>query len=244
MEIQTIEKLKQMNIKAMSNTYAEDIETRAIQTYTIGEYLTRLTDMEWEHRQNKKITNLKRTAQFRQQAHPLNIDYSLERELDKGVIDRLLNLQFIKKAENIIITGLTGTGKSYLAQSIGVQACEMLYKTLYYPMSRFSETIESMKLQGNYQRWIKKVQQAPLLILDDFGLTPITPNTRQGLMEVIDYRYDKTAIIFASQIPVKEWHQLIGENTIADAIMDRIVHNSHRIELKGESMRSKNKIAD
>lgn len=243
MENQTISKLTQMNIKGMSQTYNDDLATGQLTAYTIAEYLAKLTDAEWESRQNRKITNLKRAANFRQQAHPLNIDYTIDRQLDKGVMQRLLGFSFLQRAENIIFTGLTGTGKSYLAQAIGVRACESTYKTIYYPMSQLTDTVNAAKLQGNYPRWLKKTQQAALLILDDFGLTSIDSSTRKALIDLIDYRYSKHSTIIVSQIPVSKWHPLIGEDTIADAILDRIVHNAHRIELKGESMRKQKKIS-
>lgn len=243
MEQQTIAKLTSMNIKGMSQTYHEDINTGQLTGQTIAEYLAKLTDAEWEYRQNRKILNLKRLANFRQQAHPLNIDYTIERQLDKGVMQRLLGFNFLNHAENIIFTGLTGTGKSYLAQAIGISACENTYRTMYYPMSLLTDTAHAMTLQGNYPKWIKKLQQVQLLILDDFGLTSIDKITRKALIDIIDFRYAKNSTIIVSQIPVNKWHPLIGEDTIADAILDRIVHNAHRIELKGESMRRQNKIS-
>jgi DNA replication protein DnaC len=242
MEEKTIEKMNKMHMKGMSQTYHQDISVGIIKDYTTDEYLARIIDIEWESRQNRKIKHLKRSAKFREHAHPLNIDYTVDRQLDKGVMKRLLSLNFIKQSENIIFTGLTGTGKSYLGQAIGVKACEMLNKVSYYPMSTLGEQVEQMKIQGNYPKWVKKLQGVPLLILDDFGLTNITMNTRKALMDIIDYKYGKSSLIIISQIPVKNWHQLIGEDTIADAIMDRIVHNSHRIELKGESLRKQKRV--
>ena len=237
MEQQTIEKMNLMHMRGMSMAYHEDITTGLLKDYTIDEYLGKLIDTEWEHRQSRKIQNLKRSANFRQQAHPLNIDFSINRHLDKGVMMRLLSLTFIKQAENIIITGLTGTGKSYLAQCIGTKACEMLNKVSYYPMSELSDTIELMHLQGNYSRWIKRIQQSSVLIIDDFGLTKINDKTRKTIMDLVDFKYGKSSVIIVSQIPVQSWHELIGESTIADAILDRIIHNAHRIDLKGESIR-------
>ena len=242
MEEVTIEKMKKMHLNGMSTTYHQDLSTGMIKDYTIAEYLSTLTDAEWEHRENRKIKNLKKNARFRASAHPLNIDYTIDRQLDKGVMQRLLGLGFINNAENIIFTGLTGTGKSYLAQAIGVKACEQLYKVYYYTISQLSDTIQEVMIKGTYPRWIKKMQQCPLLIIDDFGLTGIDVSTRKALMDIIDYKYSKSSMIIVSQIPVSKWHQLIGEDTIADAIMDRIIHNTHRIELKGESIRRQKKI--
>jgi DNA replication protein DnaC len=239
---QTLEKMNRMHMKGMSQTYAADMKLGQLGQYTIDEYLSRLIDDEWLTRQDRKIANLKKLASFRAQAHPLNIDYTLHRQLDKNQMERFLGLEFIKLKENIIFTGPTGTGKSYLAQCIGVRACEMLKKVIYYSMNALSDTIQAMHIQGNYHKWILKIKQVELLIIDDFGLTMIEERTRKALMEIIDFRYDKHPIIFISQIPVSEWHSLIGEDTIADAIMDRIVHNSYRMELKGESVRRNKKV--
>lgn len=239
---QTLEKMNRMHMKGMSQTYAADMKLGQLGQYTIDEYLSRLIDDEWLTRQDRKIANLKKLASFRAQAHPLNIDYTLHRQLDKNQMERFLGLEFIKLKENIIFTGPTGTGKSYLAQCIGVRACEMLKKVIYYSMNALSDTIQAMHIQGNYHKWILKIKQVELLIIDDFGLTMIEERTRKALMEIIDFRYDKHPIIFISQIPVSEWHSLIGEDTIADAIMDRIVHNTYRMELKGESVRRNKKV--
>lgn len=243
MEQQTLEKMQSMHMTGMSQTYHEDIKTGSLKDYTPPEYISRLIDAEWEHRENRKIKNLKKGANFRTPAHPLNIDYTLNRQLDKTIMQSMLSLDFLKRGENIIFTGPTGTGKSFLAQAIGTKACEMLHKVMYFTLSQFTDKVDAMKLQGNYVRWIKTVQLSPLLIIDDFGLTSIDHATRKALVDIIDYRYEKNSIIFVSQIPVKEWHTLIGENTIADAIMDRIVHNSHRIDLKGESIRRQKKLS-
>ncbi|MFT6337549.1 MAG: DNA replication protein DnaC [Halioglobus sp.] len=162
MEQQTIVKLTKMNIKGMSETYHDELNTGQYTGQTIAEYLAKLTDAEWEHRQNRKIVNLKRTANFRQQAHPLNIDYTIERQLDKCVMQRLLGFTFLKEAENIIFIGLTGTGKSYLAQAVGTSACENTYRTMY-PMSLLTDTANTVKIQGNYPKWIKKTSASTII---------------------------------------------------------------------------------
>lgn len=185
MEEKTIEKMKRMHLNAMSRTYHQDIETGMLKDYTIAEYLSTLTDAEWEYRQNRKIQNLKKHAKFRASAHPLNIDYTLDRQLDKDILLRLLGLGFITKSENIILTGPTGTGKSYIAQAIGVKACEMLKKVYYYTISQLKDTIQESMIKGTYPRWIKKMQQCPLLIIDDFGITGIDASTRKALMDII-----------------------------------------------------------
>jgi DNA replication protein DnaC len=144
---------------------------------------------------------------------------------------------WVKQAENIIITGPTGVGKSYLAQAIGNEACTFIKKTAYYNWLTFSELIKMAKLDGSYLKFLQKIQNTELLIIDDFGLHPFDSYTRQALMDIVEAKYNKSSIIISSQIPVTKWHELIGEGTIADAILDRLVHASHRIELKGESLR-------
>ena len=178
-----------------------------------------------------------KNAGFKMQSSSFNIDYTSQRNLDKNVFERLLSLQFIKQSENIIITGPTGVGKSYLAQVIGQITCQQSIKSLYINSGKLTERIKMSKLDGTYVKLLKKLQQPDLLIIDDFGLHPIDQNTRQALMDIIEDRYDRVSTIITSQIPVSNWHETIGEGTIADAILDRLVYSSHRIELSGESMR-------
>ena len=186
-----------------------------------------------------RIDNLIKQAGFKYTASTGNIDYQSSRNLDRKVVDRLLTLQFLSNAENIIITGPTGSGKSYLAQCLGVQACQMLHRTLYFPASRFLDKVKLAKLDGSYSKMVKSIGKAPLLILDDFLLTPVDQAGRSALLDLVEERYDKAATIIATQIPVADWHGLIGESTVADAILDRLVYSSHRIELTGESLRKK-----
>jgi len=208
--------------------------------YTIDEYVGMLVDREWEDKQNKKIKNLIKNARFRFPATLRDIDYTANRQLDKNTFQRLALLDFMRNKENIIITGATGTGKSYLAQALGNQACMMMFKTLYYNTARLMERLKLARLEGNYTKTILTIEKTNLLILDDFGLVSFDNQSRQALMDIVESKYNRTSIIISSQIPVSGWHELIGEGTIADAILDRIVYSSHRIQLKGESLR-KNK---
>nr|WP_010249586.1 transposase [Myroides injenensis] len=154
--------------------------------------------------------------------------------------NRLTTLDFILKKQNIILTGASGVGKSYLAQALGNQACLMEYKVLYFNTANLFNLLKSSKIDGTYQREIKKVLKCDLLILDDFGLQPFDNLIREALFDIVDQRYNQASIILSSQIPVAAWYPLIGENTIADAVLDRIVNSSHRIDLNGESMRKTN----
>ena len=237
----TIEKMKQMRLGGMAEAHYNNMQAGNYRDCTTDQYLAILVDREWEHRQERKIKNLVAKARFKHGASVRDIDYSHPRNLDKNLFERLATLAFIKNSENIIITGPTGCGKSYLAQALGMHACHMVHKTLYYNTARLMDEVKLSKLQGNYLAFLKKIQNTELLILDDFALTAIDQLQRQALLDIVEHKYDSASIIFTSQIPVKEWHALIGEDTIADAILDRIVYSSHRIELGGESMR-KNKL--
>jgi DNA replication protein DnaC len=234
----TIEKMKQLRLHGMAQVYHTSITDKAYSDYTTDELIGLLVDQEYESRQQRKIENTVARARFKYQASIRNIDYTANRKLDRNQFERLLTLDFIKQRQNIIITGPTGVGKSYLAQAIGHHACTMLCKTLYFNTARLMESLKVGKMDGSYIKLLKAMQRASLLILDDFGLHPFDNHGRQALMDLIEDRYDQTSTIVASQIPVSGWHQLIGEGTIADAILDRLVNSSHRIELDGQSLRN------
>lgn len=237
----TIEKMKQMRLNAMAQTYYNSLENNLYKDYTIDQFIALLVEQEWEERYNKKINNLIKAARFRYSANIKDIDYTTNRSLDKNTFERLSNLDFINRAENVIITGATGTGKSYLAQALGHAACINQKRTLYYNFKNLTDLVRLSRLEGDYMKLMKKIQKADLLILDDFGLSAFDEVSRNMLMDIVEMKYDKSSIILAAQIPVKSWHETIGEGTIADAILDRLVNSSHRIELTGESMR-KNKL--
>jgi len=235
----TLEKMRAMRLKAMAELYQQSLDTNMYSQLTMDEVMATLIDTEWEDRQQRKIAGLIKRAGFRQQAVATDIDYHPDRGLDKTLIARLLSLNFVKKAENLIITGPTGTGKSWLGQAIGRQGCLMLFKTRYFVTARFFDQAKLAKLDGSWPKLLKTLYKTDLLILDDFGLHPMDPADRQLLMDVIETRHQAASTILCSQIPVSGWHKLIGEGTIADAILDRVVYSSHRIELKGESLRKK-----
>ena len=239
----TIQKMKSMRLQGMAQPHHSNIENNLFQDYTLDQYVALLVDQEWEFRQNRKTSNLLRMAKFRSPASIKNIDFTTSRNLDKNIFDRLATLNFLEKKENLIIIGATGTGKSYLAQALGHHACLCLYKTKYFTTAGLVDQINLAKLQGTYHKLIKQIQQTSLLILDDFGLYPFDQITRQALMDIVEYKYDQSSIIITSQIPVASWHELIGEGTIADAILDRLIHSSHRIDLKGDSMRKNKKLS-
>ena len=234
---QTIEKLKKMRLGAMAQLHLQHVKNNQLNDITADEYLALLTDHEWEDRQNRKIDRLFKQANFRQKASLAEVNYASNRNLDKNMFARLGSLGFITKKENLILTGASGVGKSYLAQALGHQACMMEYKTIYSNTARLFKKLKLSKIDGTYLKELNKLLKADLLILDDFGLQAFDNHARETLMDIIDDRYNKTSTILSSQIPVSAWYDIIGEGTIADAILDRIVNSSHRIDLKGESLR-------
>lgn len=234
---QTIEKLKQMRLGAMAQLHIQHVKNNQFNDITADEYLALLTDHEWEERQHKKISRLQNQAGFRQQASIAEVNFTELRNLDKNMFDRLSTMDFMTKKENIILTGASGVGKSYLAQALGHQACLMGRKVMYTNTARYFTKLKLAKVDGTYIRELKKLLKTDLLILDDFGLQSFDNHAREALMDIIDDRFNQKSTIVASQIPVSAWYDIIGEGTIADAILDRIVNSSHRIDLKGESLR-------
>lgn len=234
---QTIEKLRGMRLNAMAEMYQHHLQNNLYNDSTPDEYLAMLTDHEWEDRQNKKIQRLLVQAGFRQRASVADIDFASPRNLDKNMFNRLATLGFIDKKENLILTGSSGVGKSYLAQAIGNQACQMGFRTQYHITARLFNRLKLAKVDGTYSKELKRLHRIDLLILDDFGLQSFDNHAREALMDIIEDRFDIKSTIVSSQLPVSAWYDVIGEGTIADAILDRIVNSSHRIDLKGESLR-------
>ncbi|MDT0676466.1 IS21-like element helper ATPase IstB [Autumnicola musiva] len=230
---QTIEKLKQMRLGAMAQLHLQHIKDNRIENITADEYLALLIDHQWEDRQNRKIERLLKQAGFKQEANLADVNYTQQRNLDKNMFTRLGTLDFITRKENIILTGASGVGKSYLAQALGHQGCMMEYKTIYTNTARLFKKLKLSKVDGTYLKELGKLIKADVLILDDFGLQSFDNHARETLMDIIDDRYNKASTIISSQIPVSAWYDIIGEGTIADAILDRIVNSSHRIDLKG-----------
>ena len=230
---QTVEKLRKMRLGAMAELHYQNVKDNRFSGFTPDEYIALLADHEWEDRQGKKMARLIRGASFKQKASVADIDYSHSRNLERNMFGRLAALDFINKKENIILTGPSGVGKSYLAQALGNQACLMGYRTVYANTSRMLSKLKLSKVDGTYLRELRKLQKTDLLILDDFGLQAFDATAREILMDIIDDRFNETSTVVSSQIPVSAWYDIIGEGTIADAILDRLVNSSHRIDLKG-----------
>lgn len=234
---QTVEKLRKMRLTAMADLHWQNVKNNQVVNATADEYIGLLADHEWEDRQQKKITRLLKQAGFKQKSSIAEVDYAAIRNLDKNMFERLGTLDFIIRSENVILTGPAGVGKSFLAQALGNQACMMGYKVLYVNTARFFTKLKLAKIDGTYIKETQKISKIDLLILDDFGLQSFDNHTRESLMDIIDDRHNQKSTIVSSQIPVSAWYDVIGEGTIADAILDRLVNSSHRIDLKGASLR-------
>ena len=239
MNTDTLDKMKRMRLLGMHGAFKTSIETKGIEELTADEMVGLLVNSEWDDRHNRSITRSMINARFRYKTSIEQIEYSAQRGIDKNQIHRLADGEFINKKENILITGSTGTGKSFLASAIGNQACLLGFKVLYTNATRLFAQLKISKADGSSIKELMKIERQDLLILDDFGIQPFDQASRASLLEIIEDRHGKRSTIITSQLPVKQWHDVIGEKTIADAVLDRIVHNAGRIELKGESLRKK-----
>ncbi len=236
---QTITRLNQMRLLGIARAYELLLTTRNAESMTNDEMLNYLIDSEWEDRENRKLKRLITNAKFRYQADVEEVSFDNDRNLDKNTFLRLSTCEFIQKKENIIITGATGVGKSHLASAIGNQACIKGYKTAYFNTAKLLSSLKMKQADGTYIKEIERIEKQNLIILDDFGIMQLDTQARLDLLEIIEDRYNRNSTIITSQIPIDKWHNAIDDSTIADAVLDRLVHNSHRIELKGQSMRRK-----
>jgi DNA replication protein DnaC len=198
-----------------------------------------LIDSEWDERHNRRIERSIKNARFHYKSNIESLNFEVSRNLDRTQILRLADCEFVTKNQNVLITGSTGVGKSFLGTALGYQACIEGYKVSYYNTSKLFAKLKIAKADGSYLRELAKLERQDVLILDDFGLQALDGQNRITLLEIIEDRHNNGSIIVTSQIPVQDWYDIIGEKTIADAILDRLIHNSHRIELSGESMRKK-----
>jgi len=226
----------------MFHAFKSSLESGKTDDYTADELLAHLVDAEWDDRHNRRVERQINYARFRYKAMVENIHYHADRSIERNQIMRLAECSFIARNENLLITGSTGIGKSYVASAIGHQACILGYRVLYASTPKLFARLKMAKADGSYIKEIAKIERQHLLILDDFGIQPFDAQSRAALMEIIEDRHGKTSLIITSQLPVSKWHEVIGEKTIADAILDRIVHDAHRVELRGESMRKKRKM--
>jgi DNA replication protein DnaC len=242
---QTCEKLKMLRLPGMLRAYHALVETGGHTGRTIDELLSHLVDAECDERYGRKVTrNLKR-SKLRFRASIAEIDTNGERGLDRLKLSRLAEGEWIRKAENILITGATGTGKSFIACALGHLAATLEYRLLYYSCARFFRMLREAQADQTFSSLLKKIARHHVLILDDLGLEPFSDDSRRWLLEVLEDRYHLGSTILVSQLGREHWHGVIGDPTLADAILDRVVHHAHNIDLLKEekSRREKEKKA-
>ena len=234
---QTIEKLHMLKLHGMAKWLESQRCSASIQELSFDERILLMVDAEDEDRDQRRLTRYLKSAKLKHDAYPENIDYRASRQLDRQVVTKLLTCDWIEKSLNAIITGPTGIGKTWLACAFGQQAARKGYTVLYKRLSRLLEELEIAYGDGSLHKLRTRLSKVRLLILDDWALAPLSARGRHELLEIIDDRVKQGSILITSQLPIEQWHDYIGEPTVADAILDRIVHSSHKVELLGESMR-------
>jgi len=233
----TTQKMKEMKLNGMLHAFRQTTQPGFTGKLSADELVAHLIDAEWEERYNRKLARLLKAANFRYKAAFEQIDLQQPRALDKNLIMRLSRCQWLCKAENVLITGATGVGKSYIASALGHQACLEGFRVLYSGSLKLFSKLKFAKADGSYDKELRKIQRQNLLILDDFALHPIDEHSKLILLEVLEDRYGQASTLIASQFPVGSWYEILDNPTIADAILDRLVHNAHQIHLDGDSMR-------
>ena len=238
MTTQTLTALRQLKLGGMANALQHQLEQ--VGTYeglAFTERLALLVEQECLSREQRKQERLIRQAHFKLAACVQDIDYEHPRNLTPAKIARLAQGDWIQRGQNLLLTGPCGSGKTYLACALGHNACLRGYSVRYYRLSRLLLELTQTKADGSYHKQLKQLARVQLLIIDDWGLEPLKPAHRNDLMEIMDDRHGHTSTLVISQLPTDQWYANIGDNTLADAILDRLMHNAHRLQLKGESMR-------
>lgn len=235
----TLDKLHALKLTGMVQALSEQMITPDITALSFEERLGLLVDREMTERDNRRLKTRLHKANLRQSACLEDLDYRPPRGLDKSLITRLALCQWIRDRHNVLITGPTGIGKTWIACALGHHACRQGFTTLYLRLPRLLQELPMAKGDGRYGKLMTTLSRTDLLLLDDFGLAPLHDEHRHDLLEVLEDRHDQRATIVTSQLPVEHWHEAIGDSTLADAILDRLGHNAYKIALKGDAMRKR-----
>src|ERR1700757_5059026 len=233
----TIDRLRDLGLIGMIHALEEQRRQPDSMQLTFEDRLAILVDREVLERDNKRLKTRLRFAGLRQVATPEDVDYRAHRGLDRALFQRLAQGDWIERQQNLLITGPTGVGKTWLTCALGHRACRDNRSVLYHRVPRLLENLGLARGDGRYARMLKSLARVQVLILDDWGIAPLTAEQRRDLLEIVDDRHGRASTVVTSQLPLAHWHEHIGNPTIADAVLDRLVHTAHRIELKGESLR-------
>lgn len=231
------EQLKTLKCHGMIEALQEQLNQSDINQLGFEERFALIVEREVISRENRKLNNRLRKAKLKVAACIEDIDYAPSRGLSKVVIKQLADCSWVSRKQNLLLTGPTGTGKTWLSCAVANQACRREFSALYMRLPRLFQAIDIAKADGSYPKLMASVAKTQLLILDDWGLVAMTKQQQRDLLEIIDDRYQQSSTIITSQLPIKLWHEFLGDMTVADAILDRLIHNAHRIDMKGDSMR-------
>lgn len=238
-----LEQLQKMRLTGMLKALKEQLQLDEYQVMTFEERLGLMLDREITERENRRLQTLLRKATLHQQAAIEDLDHHTPRGLDRQLMSRLNTIHWVREHLNLLITGPTGVGKSWIGCALGNKACREGLSTRYFRLSRLFQTLQMARADGTWAKLIRELARTDLLILDDWGLTPIHDEQRRDLLEILDDRFNTQSTLIASQLPINHWHDYIADSTLADAILDRLVHNAYRLELSGESMRKRQAIS-
>jgi DNA replication protein DnaC len=234
----TIEKLKALKLTAFADAWTAQQRDPELVKLSFDERLGMLVDAEWLHRENARLERCLKEAKLRiSSACVEDIDYAGKRELDKSVVRQLATCRWVAEHQNVAVTGMTGTGKTYVACALAQQACRKGYRAIYRRAPRLFEELTLAHADGTYRRLLQRFAKIDILIIDDWGLAPPKDTERRDLLEILEDRYGNRSTIITSQLPTAKWHDHLGDPTIADAVCDRVLHNAHRLVLKGPSRR-------